>query len=284
MEFCVLSTGSRGNAYAFWNNHDGILIDVGLSYKRLRGLFEQVDLDPWAFRHLLISHYHGDHIRSVRSWAEHHGGVVYAHSETVEAVPYLADRPHLVEPFEYRKPFACGSFTVTPWPVIHDTPGAVTFTVRCTISGQTVALILETGRITREIADDSKDADALIIEANHEPQLVAKSVTDGEIPVSIGQRILATHLRNETTGRFVAELAGFGRLKLVVLAHLSAERNTPELAREAVEQALGAEMCGGQVRIIVSEQDQPTEVIDLNSLRQGRARHGEGPMAKERSE
>ena len=262
MLFATLSSGSSGNSYAFWNGDSAVLVDMGLSAKGLQERFDALDLDPWMFQDVLISHYHGDHVAAIRPWIKKHGGCIHTHAETQEQVPYLRNNPYLVNNFEYREAFMVGSFRITPWPVIHDTPGAVTFAIED--GRHKVALILETGRITAEIAEDARDADALIIEANHDPGLVTQSVNEGSIPLGTGQRILQTHLRNATAARFIAE---HKRAKVAVLAHLSEDRNSPELAVKAVEEALAEEFRpADDILVLVASQSEPSPVIDLDSF------------------
>lgn len=261
MKFAALASGSKGNCYAFWNAQGGLLVDVGLSYKDLRKRFDTLDLDPWWFQHLLISHYHGDHVGAIRKWVEKHGPLVHAHADTIEKVPYLRDNPWLAQTFEYRAPVNVPGFCFRPLPVIHDTPGAVTFMIEDEERTAVVAMILETGRVTAEMQGWAERADALIIEANHDPQMVTDSVNAGDIPPDRAQRILATHLRNATAARAIAKW----RPKVAVLAHLSADRNDPDVARRAVVEAVGEEL--GEmdgIQLVISTQDEPTEVIDLS--------------------
>lgn len=106
-----------------------------------------------------------------------------------------------------------------------------------------------------------KHADAIMIEANHCPIMVSDSVQNGEISKSTAERIMVTHLRNERVGAFLANVET--RAKVAVLVHLSADRNTPERAREVVQGAL--DEVGREMQLVVSTQEEPTEVIEIVS-------------------
>lgn len=287
MKLAGLASGSSGNAWAFWTDAGAILIDCGLSYKKLRERFEEIGLSPYDVSAVLLTHSHGDHHQAIRKFIKMHGPVVYCTEGTFQGTPYLSERPELVSILELRSDIEAGQFRVKAFPVYHDAEGAVTFSV--TDGQHKVTAIFETGRITAELVNEARDADVILIEANHDPDLVADSINKGReywhrygdtplshqpldvqeryrgmIPEKVGLSILGRHLANKEAAIFLAEKP-LERCKLAVLAHLSQDRNRPDLALATVRTALH-EAGREHIEVWAACQDVATPVIDLSAM------------------
>lgn len=261
MRVVGLSSGSRGNSWVFLSGSAAIMVDCGLSYKQLRQRFDEVGVNPYDVSSCLLTHSHGDHHQSIRQFVRKHGPAVFCTRGTFEGIPWLSERSDLVSLLEFRQEFEIDGFRIKALPVIHDATDAVTFSISA--GGYKVATIMETGRITAEMVREAIDADAVLIEANHDPQMVADSVNEGQIPQSVGLSILSRHLANAEAARFLAR-APLAKCRLAVLCHLSEQRNDPRLAIDAVRAALSE--AGREMEIVVASQSEPTPVFDLSNL------------------
>lgn len=262
MRLAGLASGSGGNAWVFLNGTHAILVDCGLSYKQLRKRFDSIDVNPYDVSACLLTHSHGDHHQSIRQFVKKHGPLIFCTAGTFQGIPWLSERPDLVSILDLRSDIEVDSFRVKAFPCIHDAPGCVSYAISA--GGHKVVTILETGRITAEMAREAVDADAVLIEANHDPQMVADSVNEGKIPQSVGLSILSRHLPNAEAARFLAR-APLPKCRLAVLCHLSSDRNTPELALRTVRDALAE--AGREMEVLVASQDAPTPLVDLANLR-----------------
>lgn len=278
MRFCALASGSGGNAWLFESGGKAILVDCGLSYRKLRERFDAVEFSPYDVQAVLVSHAHGDHRQALRKFVTTHGCSIWCTGQTAEQIPWLVENPHLVSVMEMRDTVQIEPFTVKSLPTLHDSLGAVTFSI--SDGEHKVATVLESGRVTAEMKAEAIDADAVLVEANHDPQLVADSVErykawrrhdpdkldpcpKGAIPEDVGVFILTRHLSNGSCGLFL-KTTPLKRCKLIVLCHLSRDRNTPGLALATVKAALKE---GGQeIEVVCAEQDDPVGWYDLQSL------------------
>jgi phosphoribosyl 1,2-cyclic phosphodiesterase len=294
MVFAGLASGSSGNAWVFQHGASAILIDCGLSYKKLRQRFDSLGFNPYDVSACLLTHAHGDHHQAIRSFVKKHGPVIFCTSGCFQGIPWLSERPDLVSLLDVRGTVEIDGFTVKALPVIHDSEQAVTFSVAA--GGYQVMTILETGRVTAEMITEARDADVILIEANHDPQMVADSINKnkdywrrygetplsqqppdvqgryrGMIPENTGLSILSRHLSNESAARFLAR-APLPKCRLAVLCHLSSDRNDPELALRTVRSAL--EEAGREMEVLVASQDAPTPLVGLADLKPFQVNHG----------
>lgn len=237
-----------------WNERDeGLLVDVGLTYRQIGLRMHRAGIDPAWFQAVLLTHCHGDHHHGIRLWTEHHGLPIYSTSETADRVEFLSDHPGIHVPIEMRQAWEIAGFEVTCLPVVHNAAGAVTYFLRELPDGPRLAMIFETGRITAEMEAAAAGADVLAIESNHDPRMLADNT---KLPGFLVDRIAATHLSNVKCQQYLRKICE-DPPRLTVLLHLSQENNTPELALMMARQALTS----GQ--LVAADQDQPTEVYEV---------------------
>jgi len=259
MWFSVLGSGSRGNAILVGSGDDLILIDCGFAYKTLVARLDALGFTPWDVKAIVLSHLHQDHSQALSPLCKRAGPTIYGTTPTLEGTPALKDKGYLCRGIDFDVPVRIGSMELLAVPAVHDTEGSACFSVSS--GGHKLALLLETGRITKAMHGLVNGAQAIVIEANYDPEMLADSVRDGEIPRTVGERIVNGHLRNASAGAFLAN--GPHEASLAVLTHLSAQRNTPELALEAVMESLAE--AGRDMEVEVSLQGEPTPLFDLGA-------------------
>lgn len=232
----TLASGSSGNALVI--SHDGthLLLDAGISCRRITAGLGALGLKPEDLSGILITHTHTDHICGLQTLAKRCDLPIYASAQTGRGLAYrlagIDDRLCAVEP---GTSFSLGGCTVTAFPISHDAPGACGY--RVDTGDGSVGVLTDSGYIPDEAAEVLSGVDLAVLEANHD----VDTLRSGPYPYSLKRRILGRegHLCNEEAARFAVVLAESGTAELV-LAHLSKENNTPAMARRAVETALAA--------------------------------------------
>ena len=229
LEFCSFASSSSGNCYLIRSENTTLLVDVGVAGKYiLAGLdakgssIEQVD-------GILLTHEHIDHVKSLRMMSRKAAGAgVYASKGTLSQVcDKVAD--DVMRPVCAQTTFHIGDIEVRPFALSHDAAEPLSYSF-CK-DGKQITVVTDTGCLTEEAFDHLKEADVLVLEANHEVNILKM----GAYPYSVKRRILGDegHLSNETAGKCLCEVLrhrraqGRTEVPKVVLAHLSKENNTP---------------------------------------------------------
>lgn len=232
MRFASLGSGSRGNAAVFEHGDTRLLVDCGFSAREMARRLARLEIEPCSLDAVLITHEHGDHVRGLSRFADQHDLPVWLTPGTLAALQPSA--PAAVELFSPHEPFALRDFEIQPFPVPHDAREPVQFVLSNGHHG--IGVVTDIGRMTPHAASAAADCDALILECNHDPTMLAQ----GRYPASLKRRVSGPmgHLSNDQAAGFLAGM-DTGALQHVVAAHLSESNNTPDLARAAVSGTLG---------------------------------------------
>ena len=236
MEVCTLASGSSGNSLLICCGSTYVLLDAGISARRITSALKALGADPTRLSAVLVTHEHTDHVSGLATLTKQLGVPVYATAPTLDRlerkVPALA---RLGRALEAGTGFQLGELWVESFSTPHDAAGSVGYAV--TGGGARMALATDLGHLTPQVWDAARGADLLVCETNHDEDWVRS----GPYPYALKQRILGDfgHLSNEAG----AELAGRAALagtRTILLAHLSSENNTPARAREVVSRRLSA--------------------------------------------
>ena len=232
----TLSSGSSGNALVLSCGESHLLLDAGISCRRITAALAELGLAPADLTAVLITHTHADHIAGLQTLLKRTDVPVLASARTARDLTWrLPEAEGRCVPLDMGVPRPVGEVTVTPFPTSHDAPGSCGF--RLDTADGAVGLLTDTGYVPDEAADVLEGVDLAVLEANHD----VETLCSGPYPCYLKQRILGVqgHLSNEDAARFAAVLAGSGASE-IVLAHLSRENNTPAMALTAVGTALSA--------------------------------------------
>lgn len=259
MKFSVLASGSGGNSCYIETAGARILIDAGLSAREILRRMQIIGADPGALDALVITHEHADHIRGAGPLARRLNIPVYINAPTREKAAGVLGNIDKTIPFHPGQSIAVNDLVVETFTKSHDAADPIGLMI--SLNGLRLGLITDLGRSTRLIEDRLRDCRGLVIEFNHDEDML----DNGPYPIYLKRRIRGPegHLSNHEGGDLLGILAHQG-LRHVVLAHLSRKNNSPALAYERALSVL-RERGLNQARIQVSAQDKPLSMIDLSS-------------------
>lgn len=262
IKFCSLYSGSSGNSLFISSGDTRLLVEAGLSGKKIIEALCSIGEKASEIDAILVSHEHSDHIRGAGILSRKFNLPIYASQGTWKAMekmigPVLECNKMI---FSSYKPFQIGDITVTPFPIPHDANEPVGYSF-CA-SGKKVTVATDIGHISMDLLNNFANSDLLLLESNHDVEMLKI----GPYPWPLKKRIASEqgHLSNEAAGEVVAYLAQKGT-KRFLLGHLSKENNFPELAYQTVCNAL-YEKCleaGTDVAVDVALRDHVGRVIEL---------------------
>lgn len=234
--FCTLFSGSSGNCTYIGSGSDGILVDAGVSAKRIEQALYDREILPESIRAILITHEHIDHVKGIKTFAKRYRIPLYGSHGTLEALAETGLLPPDAELCEMNGVQTVGDMQVSAFRTSHDSAQSVGYTVE-TATGRRVGICTDTGFITDEAWEAIQGCHLVQMESNHDVDMLRS----GAYPYPLKQRILSDcgHLSNDTCANALPTLANNGATRFV-LAHLSRDNNTPTLAYAAATNALVA--------------------------------------------
>lgn len=257
LEFCVLGSGSGGNATLVRCGETILMIDAGFSAMRIRQKLAMVGLGIQDLAGILITHEHGDHIKGIHQLSKKHTLKVYGTRHTTRVVKEKApDALYVVA--EKQSSFRIGEIVVTAFPVSHDAVDPVAY--RFETETSSLAYISDTGVVDKEMEEFLHGLDSLILESNYDPDMLQQTP---KRPWPLKQRIASRwgHLSNEQANEVVKSI-GHAKLNHLVLAHLSGESNTPDLALSMMQDTLTFLGLSDTV-LMCAKQDEPLPWVSV---------------------
>ena len=211
MKFYSLASGSTGNSFLIDNGCELLLIDVGISYAKLKEKLDDLGYDINKIKYILITHVHNDHIKSLNSFS-------------MDKVYSCAKIPGLKNEIDKTNECILGSYKIQPYPLSHDVP---CFGYRIESENESLVYLTDTGYVNFKIKKYLKNATYYIFESNHDVNMLM----DSSRPSFLKSRILSDkgHLSNEDASEILYESIG-DETKEIYLAHISRDCNKKELA------------------------------------------------------
>lgn len=257
-EVITLASGSEGNSTLVRNETAAFLIDAGLSAKQLSARLLAAGLSPEQLSGILLTHEHGDHTSALRVMLMRHQLPVFCNTLTARALQDLGLVHGNWKFFQTGSTFSIGSFEIRAFSVPHDAADPVGF--RISSSGLCFGVLTDLGYATRLVFEALRGIQALLIETNHDEELLQK---DLRRPWSVKQRILSRHghLSNTAAARVLSELEA--PLQHIILGHLSRDCNSPQLALDCAARSLANSGHAAQARIHCAGQDTPGPALEI---------------------
>lgn len=251
---CVLGSGSKGNATYLSDGTTSILIDAGLSGAELQKRMESRGLEVEQLDGIIISHEHADHIKGVAVLSKKYAIPVYVTGKTEEAAEACFEKVQDIINFECGVGFNVNSLEIHPFSVSHDAVDTCGFTVSS--NGIKVGTATDMGVVTFMVRENLKGCSLLILEANHDPDMLE----EGPYPDLLKERIRRRegHLSNIETKELLIDLKHDG-LSHVILAHMSEQNNSLQKVLEEITPALDG--CGAS--LTVATQGECGEVVGI---------------------
>lgn len=259
IKISVLGSGSRGNATFIGTPRLRLLIDCGLGPRNLAKRLAAIGEDPATIDAVLVTHEHADHIGGLGPMFKASSIEAFMSQGTIEGG--RTDRFEMngsaIVPLVPGRPFTIRDVAVEPFSVPHDAEDPVGYSV--TSAGIKVTQVTDLGWIPESVSEAVGGSDVLIIESNHDLEMLRT----GSYPWSLKERLTSRkgHLSNTAVARFLSGSYD-GKAQKVVLAHLSAQNNHPEIARQEARQALEGRGLDGST-VMLALQDEPTAPMEL---------------------
>ena len=233
MDFCSIASGSRGNCIYVGSDQTSVLIDTGISRKRIVDGLHEIDRKPEELKGILITHEHSDHIKGLGVMSRKYHIPIYATAGTIDGIRNSSSLGQIDEDLFHTiradGKFQIEDLEVEPFAISHDAAEPVAY--RLDNGEKSVAVVTDLGYYDEKIVSHLKDLDGVLLESNHDIHMLQV----GSYPYYLKQRILGNrgHLSNENAGRLLCEILN-DRIKTILLGHLSRENNYEALAYETV--------------------------------------------------
>ena len=252
MRIVTFASGSTGNCCLVSDGGVNVLIDAGISARRIVQGLGVMGLAPQDVCGVLITHEHSDHISGLPVLVKRTGMRIFAPSELGEVLKRV--KPELSESIDYIPPdggLCVGDVRITAFPTPHDASASFGYRIE---GSEVFAFATDTGHISDELLEGLQGADTVVIEANHDKVMLK----NGPYPPFLKQRVLSKHghLSTDDSAKLACLLADSGT-RQIILGHLSQQNNTPEAAETAVSEALS----GRNVKIYTAPANKLLEVL-----------------------
>ncbi|WP_217587434.1 MBL fold metallo-hydrolase [Lentibacillus saliphilus] len=259
LRFSVLASGSTGNAFYIESDQTKLLVDAGLSGKKMDRLFSEIHVNPSELSGILVTHEHSDHIKGLGIIARKYNLPIYANERTWNAMDGMIGKltPDQKFHFGVEEVKTFGDIDVESFGVSHDAADPMFFTFHK--DGKKVALVTDLGYVSDRIKKTVEHADAYVFEANHDVSMLRM----GRYPWSVKRRILGDsgHVSNEDCGLALCDIIG-NETERIYLAHLSQDNNMKDLAQMSVQSILQER--GITTDLIVTDPNSPTPIYDVS--------------------
>ena len=265
MRMMSIASGSSGNCIYVGSDKTSILVDAGISGKRIEQGLNSIERTTKDCDAILITHEHSDHVKGLGVLARKYHIPIYCTKGTMEELKQmsmLGKMPEgLYRPILAEETFSIGDLSILPFEISHDAAEPVGY--RVSHGEKSVGIATDMGVYDEKIVENLQGLDALLLEANHDIHMLEV----GPYPYYLKQRVLGDrgHLSNELSGRLLCDIL-HNNLRSVLLGHLSKENNYEELAYETVklEVTLGQNPYkGDDIPIAVAKRDQVSAVIEV---------------------
>ena len=231
LKFCSLYSGSSGNSFFIQSDHSKILIDAGVSCKKIVAALASINVAVEDINAILVTHEHTDHTQSIGTLSKKYNIPVYANRKTWLAMPTQKEKinENNIYYFKNNEEFNFRDLKIFPFSIPHDAANPCGLNI---LNDSTkISIATDIGHIDNQILNNLKNSKFILLESNYEPNVLKYS----RYPYKLKERIASPigHLSNIDAGKTINYLADFG-LQTAIIGHLSNENNFPELAYKSV--------------------------------------------------
>ena len=220
-----------GNCLYVESENTKLLIDAGVSLKKIENGLETLNINPSSLDGILVTHEHSDHIQSLGNLSKKYNLPVYANSETLDSMPKQTDKisAENIKKFKVAEKFEIKDLEINPFSIPHDAANPCGFNI--SNNSDKISIATDIGHMTNEILKQLENSKFILLESNYDTEVLKCS----KYPYMLKQRIAGPngHLSNEVASKVINYLLQ-GNLKTAMLGHLSKESSFPELAYQTV--------------------------------------------------
>ena len=250
-----------GNCLYVESENTKLLIDAGVSLKKIETGLETLNVSPSSLDGILVTHEHSDHIQSLGNLSKKFNLPVYANSETFDAMPKQTDKisTENINKFKVTEKFQIKDIEVDPFSIPHDAANPCGFSI--SNNSDKISIATDIGHITNDILKQLEDSKFILLESNYDTEVLKCS----KYPYLLKQRIAGPngHLSNEVASKVINYLLQ-GNLKTAMLGHLSKESNFPELAYQTVvDEIIRAGTDVSKLNLSVASRDKVGNLIHI---------------------
>ena len=262
LNFTSLYSGSSGNCLFVESNNAKILIDAGVSLKKIEKGLESINIEPSDLNAIIVTHEHSDHIQSLGNLSKKFNLPVFATSKTFDAMPKQTEKisSNNKNHISINETFSIGDIEILPFHIPHDAADPCGFTL---FSNNTkISIATDVGHMTNDIIKHIDGSKFILLESNYDSNVLKYT----KYPFKLKERIAGPtgHLSNKIAGQTINYLIKSG-LKNAVLGHLSKESNFPELAYQTVLNEILSDGTNIEnFRLSVASRDLPGKKININ--------------------
>ncbi|WP_297638549.1 MBL fold metallo-hydrolase [uncultured Clostridium sp.] len=263
MIFCSLYSGSSGNCIFVGNENTKILIDAGMPGKKIDEALKSIGQDPKDLSGIFITHEHSDHIKGAGIVSRKYDIPIFANDKTWAAMEKSLGKikEHNIKLMDKRSTISINDLDIKSFNIPHDAIAPVGYTINS--NDKRVSVATDFGTFTEEIKDNIKDSKIILLESNHDVNMLKY----GPYPYNLKRRILSEvgHLSNDACGEALVELIKYDLGKEIFLGHLSGTNNHPDLAYQTVITTLQEKgiSLGQDVNIAMASRHEPSKLIYL---------------------
>jgi len=256
----VLASGSSGNSIYVSDGKMNILVDVGLSGKEMEKRLNEIDVSPDEIDAIIITHEHRDHVSGAGIFSRRYNIPIYANDPTWNNSYKCIGKINKKHCEIIKNDFMLGDIAVHPFSISHDAASPFAYILYC--NKKKIGIATDMGYFDEKIVNELKELDFLVIEANHDLDMLMT----GDYPWNVKHRIKGDegHLSNDDTAALLPKIIGENEPQ-ILLAHLSEDNNNPEVAYITVKNSLRANDLkeGDDYNLDFTYQDKPTRVYEI---------------------
>jgi len=260
LNFCSLYSGSSGNSLFVETENTKILIDAGVSSKKIEEALDSLKIAPSEIDAILVTHEHSDHVQGLGTFSKKFNIPIYANQETIDNMPKQIGKikDENIKKFKISEKFCVGDLEINSFAIPHDAANPCGFNIFK--DSNKISISTDIGHMTNSILKNLEGSNFILLEANYDPNVLKCS----PYPFTLKSRISGPngHLPNEVAGKTISHLIKSGGLKSAMLGHLSKENNFPELAyKTVVEELMNNNYDENSISLSVATRNCPTKLI-----------------------
>lgn len=263
LNFCSLYSGSSGNSLFVETENTKILIDAGMSCKKIEEALQSIEINPSSIDAILVTHEHSDHVKGISTISRKFDIPVFSTKETFDAMPAQTEKlsEKNINFFNLSEKFYINDLEILPFSIPHDAANPCGFNIIKDNKYQ-ISIATDIGHMTKSIVNHLEGSEFVLLESNYDTEVLRCC----SYPYKLKSRIASDigHLSNTMAGKTISYLLKNSNLSTAMLGHLSKESNFPELAYQTViDEVISSHSDNNQINLSVASRDCPSKLITL---------------------